>query len=74
MERQVLGLGPVLGLRCSLCGAVGKLSLTHHVGQSGREGPVSSQSTEGSASRTGFPEVLRSLPPGARPPEASFPP
>ena len=50
------------------------LSPMHHVGLSGREGPVSSQSAEGSFDLTDCPEVLCSLPPKTRLCKASFPP
>ena len=48
------------------------LSLMHHVGLSGREGPVSSQSAEGSFDLTNCLEVLFSLPPKTRLSKASF--
>ena len=50
------------------------LSPMHHVGLSGHEGPVSSQSAEGSFDLTDCPEVLCSLPPKTRLCKASFPP
>ena len=50
------------------------LSPMHHVGLSGREGPVSSQSTEGSFDLTDCWEVLCSLPPKTRLCKVSFPP
>ena len=45
----------------------------HYVGLSGREGPVSSHSAEGSFDLTNCPEVLCSLPPKSRLCKASFP-
>ena len=50
------------------------LSPMHHVGLSGHEGPVRSQSAEGSFDLTDCPEVLCSLPPKTRLCKASFPP
>ena len=50
------------------------LSPMHHVGLSGREGPVSSQSAEGSFDLTDCLEVLCSFPPKTRLSKASFPP
>ena len=50
------------------------LSPVHHVGLSGCEGPLSSQSTEGSFHLTDYPEVLCSLPPKTKLSKASFPP
>ena len=50
------------------------LSLMHHVGLSSREGPVSSQSAEGSFDLTNCLEVLFSLPPKTRLSKASFSP
>ena len=50
------------------------LSPVHHVGLSGREAPVSSQSAESSFDLTNCPEVLCPLPPKTRLSKASFPP
>ena len=50
------------------------LSLMHHVGLGGHEGPVISQSAEGSFDLTDCPDVLCSLPPKTRLCKASFPP
>ena len=49
------------------------LSPMHHVGLSGGEGPVSSQSAEGSFDLTDCLEVLCSFPPKTRLSKASFP-
>ena len=50
------------------------LSAAYHVGLSGGEGLVSSQSAEGSFDLTDCPEVLCSLPLKTRLSKASFPP